>query len=1180
MGGTHHGHGHAGHSHGGPAPSTSNSYPELNFGVGNKWIKSLTKDRVGKFTDGSYASLNLPALMFIHRIDDANHVKLEVWSAPGRTKPSFKEAIKQEFKPAKKGQQFGPSCMLHNYATNHWWKVSVKIPAEWEKYERVQFEFDPGCEAMIFTTSGVPLQGITGGYDGDRRVEFILDKTKQEFSFVIESSCNGMFGISGIAPPDQNRYFTLASADLVVPNQDAWHLFWDFTTLREIIDNLPGNSPLQNLALKTANEIMNVFNVEDPDTIAKSRKLAEAVFGSDWAKEGADVYKLRGNGKGADREQVWGIGHCHIDTAWLWPYSVTQQKVARSWSTQVDLMNRYPEHHFTCSSAQQYKWLEQLYPPLFDAVKEKIKDGLFEPIGGAWVEHDGNMPSGEAFIRQMTFGQRYFQSRYGVRCKTGWLPDSFGLSGSLPQLMRSAGMQRFFTQKLSWNNINVFPHSTFNWVGIDGTQVLCHMTPVDTYTAQATTGDVRKAISNHKASLFLRDPLLRGLTGFVTLQNMESSDMGLLVFGNGDGGGGPLAKMLENLRRVRAAGNNSRELPLVKMGHTTEAFFDRLEKESGHGAGLPNWHGELYLEFHRGTYTSHGSIKKGNRKSEILLRDVELVSTLASLTADYVYPKQRIDDSWEKVLLNQFHDVLPGSAIGMVYEDAEKLYSEVMHDGKAILEEAFDALLVGSTPVDPNTPFQAPAKGKVIAINTTPFPRREVVRIPLNGSGGKSLRGSAVQIAADGQTGYVLMDAREGTGIAQPIGLFADVKPVSVCKSGSSDFVLKNSSIKLTISKGRIVSLVDVELERELIAPGKTGGLVIFSDQPNYWDAWDVEIHHLEKFTELEFTDISIVENGPVRASVEAQVKYGQTTIKTTISLDAVTSSLSSKSRSFIRFDAKVDWRQRHEILKFEIPLDIRSMEATYECQFGHVSRPTHRNTTWDAAKFEVCGHKYADFSEYGYGVAILSESKYGFAVTGNVLRISLLRAATSPDAEQDQGEHAFSWAVMPHLGHFLESDVPQVAYAFNSPLHLRYVPDKGPDGYDAVSSLVRKSLFGVAGAPNVIVETIKRGDDDDFSSSSKGEQTIVLRLYEAFGGHAQASLNVSKKLKVSKAVVTNVLEDELHELEADESGDESVSFPLKFRGFEVVTVKLTVSVNKSHHKSTPSREEWVEVLE
>jgi len=269
-------------------------------------------------------------------------------------------------------------------------------------------------------------------------------------------------------------------------------------------------------------------------------------------------------------------------------------------------MERYPEHRFACSSAQQYKWLEQLYPPLFERVKEKVLDGRFHPIGGSWVENDSNMPSGEALVRQFLFGQRYFETRFGKRSDTAWLPDSFGLTGAYPQLIRGAGMKYFFTQKLSWNNINVFPHSTFNWVGIDGTQVLCHMTPVDTYTAQANVGDVNKGLTNHK--------------------NLESSDTSLLVFGNGDGGGGPLAKMLENLRRIRAVTNTHRELPPVNMGHSVDEFFEEVEKTSKEGKNLPNWKGELYLEFHRGTYTSHGSIKKGNRHSEILLRDVEVHS--------------------------------------------------------------------------------------------------------------------------------------------------------------------------------------------------------------------------------------------------------------------------------------------------------------------------------------------------------------------------------------------------------------------------------------------------------------------------------------------------------------------------------------------------------------------------
>ncbi|PPQ95115.1 hypothetical protein CVT25_011658 [Psilocybe cyanescens] len=1127
------------------------SYSELNHGAGPKWIKNLTKDRLGTFNGGHYADVNLASVLFTHRVDNSEHIKLKVWSAPNLTKPTFEEAMQQKFRTAKK--------------TNHWWKVTVTIPSYWEQYERVQFEFDPGCEAMIFTTDGTPLQGITGGFGGDRRVEYFIPLEAREqgqHEFVIESSCNGMFGVpwngDTIQPPDMNRYFSLASADLVVPNMEAWGLLWDFQTLRELVDTLPGNTPLQNKALVVANEIMNVFNKGDPSAIGKARKLAEEVFGEGWEKKGAEIYN----------EGPKEVNVCHIDTAWLWPYRVTQQKVARSWATQVDLMERYPEHRFACSSAQQYKWLEELYPALFDRVRDKVLDGRFQPIGGSWVENDSNMPSGEALVRQFLFGQRYFETRFGKRCDTAWLPDSFGLTGALPQLIRGAGMNYFFTQKLSWydhlkvhvqsilrrlifrNNINVFPHSTFNWVGIDGTQVLCHMTPVDTYTAQATVGDVNKGITNHK--------------------NLESSDKSLLVFGNGDGGGGPLAKMLENLRRMRAVTNTHRELPPVNMGHSVDEFFQHIEKDTKEGKTLPNWHGELYLEFHRGTYTSHGSIKKGNRHSEILLRDVEQIGTLASLykhsKKNYVYPKDKVDESWEKVLLNQ---LLPGSSIGMVYDDAEKLYAEVKKDGETLLEEAFSVLFPNSVPLTPSIRSKALAgSSKIVAYNTTFFPRWDIVKIPL-AKAGSSLKSQILQASDDGREGYAIMHCANGAGpgeLKHPSNaLHAHLKPVSVYTNGSDHFVLRNASVQLTISKGRISSLVDVKLNRELIAEGQTGGLVIFQDRPNYWDAWDVEIHHLETAEALEFSNVSVVSQGPLRAAVRAEVKYGQSTISVTISLDATTATVKDNSRSLFNFDAVVDWRQRHEFLKFELPLNIHSDNATYETQFGYVQRPTHKNTTWDIAKFEVCGHKYADLSEFGYGVAILSESKYGFSCQGNVLRISLLRSSTAPDAEQDQGEHNFSWAVMPHEGHFLESDVPIAGYLYNSPLRVRCLPPGAPD---VVSAL--KSPFVVEGARNVFLETVKRGEYDTFDNvvdfeSKDSTTTVVLRLYEAFGGHAQAKLVLSSHLPVIKAFTTNLLEDEDEELyllrsdEKDENSGSSLS--LSFRGFEVKTVKLVLDL-------------------
>ncbi|KAI0071984.1 hypothetical protein K474DRAFT_1668357 [Panus rudis PR-1116 ss-1] len=1128
--------------------STQDSqYPQLNYGTGNKWIKNLTKDRLATFVGGHFADVNLSSLLFLHRLDDPHHVKLQVWSAPGRSKPSFEEAMKQKFKPAKKGDSFGPSW------TNHWWKVTVNIPAYFEQYERVQFEFDPGCEAMIYSTDGVPLQGITGGFGGDRRVEYIIPpeaRKKGQHEFVIESSCNGMFGVpwdgDTISPPDMNRYFSLASADLVVPNQEAWGLLADFTTLREIVDTLPGNTSLQNKALTVANEIMNVFNNRDLSSIGRARKLAEEVFGEGWESKGEDIYK-----HGAENAQVWGIGYCHIDTAWLWPYSVTQQKVARSWSTQVDLMNRYPEHRFTCSQAQQYKWLEELYPPLFDRVKEKVKEGKFHLVGGSWVENDANMPSGEALARQFLYGQKYFERKFGMRCETAWLPDSFGLTGALPQLIRQAGMKYFFTQKLS---CNMFPHSTFNWVGIDGTQVLCHMTPVDTYTAQATVGDVNKGITNHK--------------------NLESSPAALLVFGNGDGGGGPLAKMLDNLRRIRATSNESRELPPVNMGHSVEDFFDYILKDSDAGKKLPNWNGELYLEFHRGTYTSHGSIKKGNRHSEILLRDLEHVATLASLykdkRSDYVYPKRKIDDCWEKVLLNQCKYYCPSTYDfpGMVYGDAEKLYAEVRKDGKLLIDEAFKAL------------YPTPAKGgqeTIIGYNTTFFPRRDVVNVPLTGSNA-ALKNKVVQASKNGTYGYALLDGTNGGHVSQCSGLFADCMPVSVFTNGRDHFVLRNASVQLTIADGRITSLYDVQLERELIAQGQSGGLVIFDDRPNYWDAWDVEIHHLETAEPIKFSKISVEAEGPLRAALKAETTYGQSTISVTSEplLIPMVATIKHNSRSLFTFDAHVDWHERHKFLKFELPLDIHSDNATYETQFGFVQRPTHKNTTWDAAKFEVCGHKFADLSEFGYGVAILSESKYGYSCRGNVLRISLLRAATAPDAEQDIGTHEFSWAVLPHEGHFLQSDVPMAAYLFNSPVYVRSIQNE-----EAKSLVQAKPLFTLHGDHNVFLETIKRGEDDEFSGQAGSPPTVVLRLYEAFGGHARIQLKIASHFPVVKASLTNLLEDEEEELQVvhtENAHDRLTSISLHFHGFEVKTVKLTLGSFVAEGEREGKRESWVTI--
>ena len=391
------------------------------------------------------------------------------------------------------------------------------------------------------------------------------------------------------------------------------------------------------------------------EAVDRCRKIAKTYLGGDI--DSSEVYKTD---HGAI---VTAIGHCHIDTCWLWPWAETKRKVARSWSNQCDLMDRYPELRFACSQAQQYKWLKQYYPSLYDRVKEKVKQGTFNPIGGSWVEHDTNMPSGESLIRQFLYGQRFFESHFGQRCTTFWLPDTFGYSTQLPQLCRLAGMTRFLTQKLSWNNINKFPHTTFNWVALDGSQVICHMPPSETYTAEANWGDVKRSVTQHKS--------------------LDQDKTSLLVFGKGDGGGGPTFGHLEKLRRCRGMSDKVGRLPRVKMGDTVDQFFSQLEKKAAVGTEYVTWYGELYFELHRGTYTTQANNKRNNRKSELMMREIEYLAALASLRnvaagrkQNYAYPKKDINFMWEAILLCQFHDCLPGSSIEMCYDDSDEVCSK------------------------------------------------------------------------------------------------------------------------------------------------------------------------------------------------------------------------------------------------------------------------------------------------------------------------------------------------------------------------------------------------------------------------------------------------------------------------------------------------------------------------
>lgn len=874
-------------------------------------------------------------------------IKLSCYSPPSPSRPSFEEATLHDFHKTYVWTYFGPSW------STHWIKIELRVPPHLQKRKHLEFHWDAHCEGLIWTEAGEPLQGLTGNGE---RVEWILPASYRDgefHTFYIEMACNSMFGNApgsdSIQPPNPNKFFQLTQCEIVAINLEARHLYIDFWILGDAAREFPEDSWEQHKALQLANQIIDCFTAGDgsQESISEGRKIASQYLGD---VNSAEVYGTE------DDSLVYGIGHCHIDSCWLWPFDETKRKVARSWSNQCDLLDRYPEHRFTCSSAQQYQWLERLYPKLYDRVKVKIKEGKFQPVGGSWVEHDTNLPSGESLVRQFLYGQRFFETHFGERCKTFWIPDTFGYSSQIPQLSRLAGMNRFFTQKMSWNNINTFPHTTFNWVALDGSQVLCHMAPDETYTAEAHFGDVNRSVTQNKS--------------------MDQDPRGLLVFGKGDGGGGPTWEHLEKLRRCRGMSNTVGRLPKVHMGQSVEDFFDKLEQTAAGGTKFATWYGELYLELHRGTYTTQSNNKRNNRRAEILLHDLELLATFASVQrSDYKYPKAEIDEMWEGVLLCQFHDCLPGSAIEMCYRDSDKIYEKIFGTGQRLIEQALGISKHFDT-----------SSGRLTALNTLPWSRSELVK-----------------------------DANGKWTVATCSGghCFADVNPtinssgVTVGEVKPGVFVLENKRLRVQVEGGNITSLIDLAEKREIVAQGqKANQLVIFDDKPLYWQAWDVEVYHLESRKELQTSSMSsIVESGPYRGSVVTDFKISDKSwIRTTISLNAEING----SASYVEMDSEVEWRETMKILKVEFPVDITNTEASYETQYGINRRPTHYNTSWDMARFEVCCHKWADLSEYGYGVSILNDSKYGFAVAGNMMRLSLLRAPKAPDAHADMGKDAF----------------------------------------------------------------------------------------------------------------------------------------------------------------------------
>jgi alpha-mannosidase len=982
--------------------------------------------------------------------------EVEAWQAPGEPVP-FEEAAAAPYEPFAMDTPWGPP-----WGTT-WFRMHGRVPAEWAG-RRVEAVIDLGfvgdwpgnqAEALVHLTDGTPLKAVN---PLNQYVPIANPAAGgEEIHYLVEAASNPDILADNFATPTplgdvltagSRPLYTFKRADVAVLDEEVWHLDLDVQVLRELMVELGEHDPRRHEIMHALDRAMDVLDLDD---ISGSAAAVRAVLKPVLARPAH-----------ASAHIVSGVGHAHIDSAWLWPIRETKRKTSRTFSNVTSLADEYEEFVFACSQAQQYEWVRDNYPQVWQRIKKAVEKGQWAPVGGMWVEADGNLPGGEAVARQFVHGKRFFMEHFGIETKGVWLPDSFGYNAAYPQLAKLAGNEWFLTQKISWNQTNKFPHHTFWWEGIDGTRIFTHFPPVDTYNARFSGEEMARAVRNYAEK--------------------GGATRSLAPFGWGDGGGGPTREIMERARRLKDLEGSAK----VVVEHP-DVFFAKAREEY---PDAPVWVGELYLELHRATYTSQARTKQGNRRSEHHLREAELWATTAALHAPgYTYPYEKLDRLWKTVLLHQFHDILPGSSIAWVHREAEAEYARVAKELQALTREAVTAL----------------GEGGARVFNTSPYDRAEVIR------------------TSTGVPTYVEVPA---SGSAPLTAAAETPQPVTV-----TGRVLDNGLVHVEVAEdGTLASVRDLRAGGREVLADKGNLLRLHTDLPNHWDAWDIDKHYKNRYTDLlEASEVTVVEQDPLLGSLRVSRSFGKgSTITQTITVRV--------GSPRIDFETEIDWHETEKILKAAFPVDIRAPHSSAEIQFGHIQRPTHTNTTWEAARFEVSGHRWVHIGEPGYGVAVINDSTYGHDVSRTVrddggttttVRLSLVRAPRVPDPEADQGRHHFTYALLP--GARIEDAVAE-GYALNLPLRVA-------DSAGAPQPVVSMDGEGVT------IEAVKLADDES------GD--VVVRLYESRGGRATGVLRTGFPL--AGVQVTDLLERPLQD--ADIEADDAVAVAL--RPFQILTLRL-----------------------
>lgn len=953
-----------------------------------------------------------------------------------------------------------------------WFHFTAEVPPEFAGKE-LCFRINTGGESLVFDEEGTPVYGLTWfsvmdhEYEKDRMV-IGKKEAGETVSCWVEAAANGLFGINKPLPyekdpvkPHGSFSPTVRYMQLCVFDREMWGFLHDIQALYSLLLVIPQEDYHAMQILHALTKALDIYNYDPANVPAARLYLKETIF-----SKGADPCALN----------VRCVGHAHIDVGWLWPVRESIRKAGRTFSSQIALMEKYPEYIFGASQAELYMMVKENYPGLYAKIKDRVKEGRWEVQGGMWVEADCNIISGESMARQFLMAKNFFMDEFGVDVKNLWIPDVFGYSAALPQIIKEAGCDYFLTQKLSWSQINEFPHHTFRWKGIDGTEVITHFPPESDYNAVSSPDRRYNAQNKFKENGFLPE--------FLSL------------YGIGDGGGGPSEDYVErNLRQ--------KSLPCCPkvIFSRADTFFDRLSK---YREELPVWKGELYLEMHRATLTTQGKTKWNNRRCEQMIPSLEY---LCAMLPAAEYPAEMLRRSWRIVLRNQFHDIIPGSSIHMVYEDTEREHAAVLAETAAEMKKAAARLFT-------------PSDDSCVAVNTLSYPWNGILELPDSWNGyAVLLNGENLPVQNVDGKACIRVEVP-----AQDVLVLRKGDAVSAVPRKSGSTVLENDLIRYEFSDtGRLIRAYDKQVQKEVLsAPANM--LTLYNDRPRYYDAWDFEIYYRnEPFCTLEGTFVA-AENGPVCQTLEFEYKTADSTFRQKV-------VLRHDSRR-LDFVTHADWHEYRKLLRVAFPVNVVNDEAAFDIQYGYIKRTTHDNTSWDLAKFEVCGQRYADLSDAVYGAALLNDCKYGYSVKGSTLELSLLRAPKNPDFIADQCEHNFTYSFLPHTGDLIHSDVMQEAACLNRTPFLA-------DGFTTAAPLpVPCRVDG----DHVTLEVLKKAERDD---------TRIIRLVETAGLSSTAQLRLSSA--VEQVTVTNLVEwKQGAELPI---ADNTVTLTLK--PFEIRTLRL-----------------------